>query len=360
MKLGARIFKTGLAVMLSLYLAIWLQFDSPVFAALTAAFAVQPSIYRTFQTILDQVQANVIGAIIAVIFAVTFGHEPFVIAVVIVITIALILKLKLDTSTISIALVTIIVIMESPVENFVDFATDRFLLIMLGVVSAFLVNLVFIPPRYETKLYHKIVKNTEDIIQWLMLFIRRDANPQSLKKDLSRLNENLIKIDQLYLFYKEERNYFIRTRYAKARKIVLFRQMVATTKKAFTVLKNLERRSDYLHYLPDETQALIENQLHLLTTYHDRILLRYIGKVSPQCDHQINDELNEGKSALTDAFMAHYQDDNVDADAWSHLLPAISQLIEYQEQLEHLDHLVDSFFNYHQKANKVQINEMDE
>ena len=59
---------------------------------------------------------------------------------------------------------TVIIIMESPAENFVSFATDRFLLIMLGVLTAFIVNLFFIPPRYETKFYQSMLKESRQFV----------------------------------------------------------------------------------------------------------------------------------------------------------------------------------------------------
>ncbi|WP_096201659.1 FUSC family protein [Bacillus sp. FJAT-45350] len=355
MKLGARIFKTGLAIMLSLYTAMFFDLHPPMFAALAATFAVQPSIHRTFQTILEQVQANVIGAVLAVIFVLTFGHEPFVVGVVAVLAIAIILKLKLEATTIPLAIVTVIIIMESPAENFIEFASLRFALVLIGVFAAFIVNLFFIPPRYETKLYHKIVSNTEHIIQWIMLVTRKDANRKALKKDISLLNDKMIKIENIYLLYKEERNYFMKSRYGKARKVVLFRQMLFTSKKALMVLKNLERRENEYSQMPETLQTLIEEHLQRLTTYHDRILLRYAGKVTTQPTDEVLAEFENGKKALTDSFMDLYPN-GIEREAWTHFLPIISQILEYHEQLEHLDHLVDSFFSYHQAENKVKVN----
>lgn len=360
MKLGARIFKTGLAIMLSLYLAIWFNIEPPMFAALAAAFAVQPSIYRTFQTILEQVQANVIGAVISVIFVMTIGHEPFVVGLVVVLAIAIILKVKLEPSTIPLAIVTIIIVMESPADNFVEFATGRFMLIILGVLAAFIVNLLFIPPRYETKLYHKLLKAGEDINQWTMLFIRHDADHRALKKDLTRLEEVMIKIDNLYLLYKEERNYFQKNKYGKARKVVLFRQMLVTTKKAFSVLKNLERRSEELNQMSEKTHKKFEQQLDYLTAYHDLILLRYVGKVHSRRTEELVEDMNQGKEKLMTYFISLREQPCISHEQWLHILPIVSQMVEYQEQLEHLDHLVDSFFNYHKNENEVKVQEPEE
>ncbi|WP_227938030.1 FUSC family protein [Alkalihalobacillus deserti] len=360
MKLGARIFKTGLAVMLSLYLAMWVGLEPPMFAALAAAIAVQPSLYRTFQTILEQVQANIIGAVVAVIFVMTFGHHPFVVGLVVVLAISIILKVKLEPTTIPLAIVTVIIIMESPATDFIQFAAGRFTLVISGVLSAFIINLFFLPPRYETKLYHQLSKATEDINQWTMLLIRNAADHRALKKDLNRLEEKMVKLENLYLLYKEERNYFMKNKYSKARKVVLYRQMLITAKKSLFVLKNLERRSEELSIMPDETYKKFEKQLDYLTAYHDRILLRYIGKVHSSHSDELIEKMNIGKEELMNYYFSLQNQACIDYNQWLHLLPAVSQMIEYQEQLEHLSHLVDSFFTYHQEHNEVKIEALEE
>ena len=69
MKLGARVLKTGVAIVFALFLAELLNLPSPVFAGIAAIFAIQPSIYRSYLTILEQIQGNLIGATVAVIFS---------------------------------------------------------------------------------------------------------------------------------------------------------------------------------------------------------------------------------------------------------------------------------------------------
>ena len=67
MTLGARILKTGIAIVLALFLAQLLNAPTPVFAGISAIFAIQPTVYRSYLSIIEQVQGNIIGAIIAVI-----------------------------------------------------------------------------------------------------------------------------------------------------------------------------------------------------------------------------------------------------------------------------------------------------
>src|SRR5690606_27204841 len=120
------------------------------FAGIAAVFAIQPSIYRSYLTVIEQVQANVIGAFFAVLFGMYFGNNAFIIGLTVVLVIAINLRFKME-KTISVAIVTVIAIMESPSEQFIEFASLRFLAILLGILSAFLVNLIFLPPKYEKK-----------------------------------------------------------------------------------------------------------------------------------------------------------------------------------------------------------------
>lgn len=359
MKLGARIFKTGLSITLSLYAAMFLNLEPPMFAALAATFAIQPSIYKSFQTILEQIQANIISAILAIVFVLTFGHHPIVVGAVVILVIAINLQLKME-SIIPLAVVTVIIIMESPTGDFIVFASNRFFLILIGVFSAFIVNLLFIPPKHETQLYHKISDSTENIIKWIRLLTRHDAQQKMLKKDLSRLKESMVKINNLFLLYKEERNYFKKRQYAKARKVVLFRQMLATANKALTILKSLNRRENELHHMPEQLQILIRDRLDYLTNYHERILLKYVGKVKTQTTDDCLEEVCSGKEKLTDLFMNFYKAQEIDQDDWLHIFPVIAQIVEYSDQLEYLDKLVTSFFAYHTEENEVNIKEKED
>ncbi|MGY4690534.1 FUSC family protein [Salibacterium sp. K-3] len=355
MKLGARIFKTGLAIIAAIYAASWAGLEPSFFAAISATFAIQPSIYRSYQTILEQIQANVLGAVIATVFALAFGHEPVVTGAAVMLAISIILKLKLESSAISLALVTIIIIMGRPAESFLLFALERFSLVMLGVLAAFLVNLLFLPPKYETRLYYKISDLTEEVIRWTRLILRHETNQHSLKKDIPRMNESTVDVENLYLLYKEERSYFLRYSLAKARKLVLFKQMIAALKRIFAILQSMDKYENEWNHLPAEMQKQIKTQLDHLMNYHDRILLRYIGKVNTQLPEEMEEEITKGKTLLTENFMRIYENNEINRDEWFHVLPVIAHIMEYHDHLEHLDRLVESFFSYHKEDNTVQV-----
>ncbi|SDY34510.1 Uncharacterized membrane protein YgaE, UPF0421/DUF939 family [Evansella caseinilytica] len=358
MRLGARIFKTGLAVTLALYAAAWLGYTSPAFAALAAFFAVQPSVHRSFILIRDQVQANILSALLAIIFVLAFGHEPFVVGVVVMLVIAIHIKLKKET-IIPLAVVTAIAIMGTPTDDFINFAMERFLLTMLGVFAAFIVNLIFLPPKHENLLYHKIVNTNEQIIQWIRLLTRNDADVKTLKKDMNKLAESVAKIDNIFMLYKEERNYLRKNEYARLRKVVLFRQMIHSLRTALSIIKSLDKYENVLQQFPEEMQAIIRSQLDTLTNYHERILLKYTGKVKRQTTEEDFNEVHQRKRQLTDFFHTVYEDSLSHRNSCIHFFPVISLIIEYSEELERLDRLEDGFFKFHREENEVNIREKE-
>lgn len=353
MKLGARIFKTGIAVTLALILANIMHFPSPVFAGISAVFAMQPTIYRSYLSLVEQVQANIIGAFFAIVSVLLFGHNPFIVGLTAILVIALCLQLRLE-STISVATVTVIAIMEYTETNFIQFAIVRFSTIMLGVLAAFIVNLIFLPPKYEKKLYHSIAENTEAILKWIRMNIRHASEHHVLKEDIEKLKENMIKLDQLYLMYKEERIYLPKNRYQKSRKLVLYRQMITATNRALDTLKVLHRLENELYHMPAEFQQTVRAQLDCLLHYHEQILLKFIGKAKFQQQSEIANEAYHEKKRLVEAF---YQYNNRGNE--HHLFVLIGTIIAYGEQLEHLDKLIDSFQQYHKNAESLELSDQE-
>ncbi|WZX99250.1 aromatic acid exporter family protein [Bacillus sp. FSL W7-1360] len=340
MRLGARILKTGLAIVLALYLANWCGITPPTFAAIAAAFAIQPSLFRTMRTFGHQVQANLIGAIIGVIFVMTFGHEPVVVGVVVMLAIAIFIRLKLEAAIIPTAIVTIIIIMEAPEEQFLQFASERFLLVLIGIVSASLVNLAFIPPRYEKKVYEQMSTTTDTLLEWMNLLARRDADTVALRSDMRVQKDNLHKTQDLFALFREERNYFRAKTFGQRRKVVVFRNMIVACEKAYNVVEGLEMRAEDYAHLPSGIQNSVEEHVAALTDYHHRILLHYNGKVNAHAPDKYMSEIEAGQTSLTNLFVTLYEETAFDLSQWHAFLPAIAAIIEYQQALAHLDALV--------------------
>ncbi|MDN3428872.1 aromatic acid exporter family protein [Microbacterium sp. APC 3898] len=349
MKLGARILKTGVAISMALFLASLLELPSPVFAGVAAIFAIQPSIYRSYLTLLDQIYGNLIGAAIAITFVLTMGSNYLTIGAAAILAIVLLLKLKLE-NTVSLTLVTIIIIMDSHSADFMTFASLRFGTVLLGILSAFFVNLIFLPPKYETRLFTSIHEVSEEVIRWIRVSIRHASDHVSVKEDIDKLTEKLVKVDQWYSFYKEERSYTKKQQYVKARKLVLYRQMIATSKKSLEVLKRLNRFENEMMELPEHFHMMVQERLESLASYHEQLYMKYVGKMRPEHSEGSGAEAIMKRNEVMTIFvkeinLAH--EENEDEFSVYHLMHVLSAILDYEEQLEHLDLLIIAYLNYH-------------
>ncbi|CRK81751.1 FUSC family protein [Neobacillus massiliamazoniensis] len=348
MKLGARILKTGIALVLSLYLAQLLHSPSPVFAGIAAIFAIQPTIYRSYLTIIEQIQGNIIGAVLAVIFVLLLGNHFIVIGIAAIIAIIINLKLKLE-NTIGLSLVTLVSIMETQGGNFIQFAEIRFSTIMVGVFSAFIVNLFFMPPKYEKKLFFSISSTTEEMIRWIRMSTRHDFGHQNLKRDIEKLKNNINKMGQFYMMYKEERIYFKKNTVDKSRKLVIYRQMITANKKGLDTLRRLHRFENEILHLPEKFQLSIQEQLDCLIYHQEHLILRFSGKIpNPPVAGEGIVCLN--KKELFDLFLIHQKEfSEHENPSLYHMMQIVASIIDYGEQVEHLETLISSFHSFHQK-----------
>ncbi|MFC7064229.1 FUSC family protein [Halobacillus seohaensis] len=354
MKLGARMMKTGLAVAVALYAADLLGFINPLLAAIAAVFSIQPSIYRSYQSIVEQIQANIIGAVIAIIAVFTLGNDPFIVAFAIIIVIGVTMNLKMNENTISLAAVAVIALMDSTDQTFIYFAASRFSSMILGILAAFLVNFLFMPPKYETRLFTKIDSATNDILQWLRVTTRQLSDEPALKYEITRIQDNIRWLDHTYLLYSEERTYFKGSRFSKGRRLVLFRQLITTTKKSFDVLKAFNRLEHKIEHIPDEFQDALIGELDKLINAHEKIVLSLKGRIKQTHKQSLRQVEEPNIPMVVERLMKVYEESN-NSDKLV-FLPLASQLMEYYHQLEKLKRLLKSYQKYHPNT-YIQTNE---
>lgn len=157
---GRRTIKTAISVMTSLFIANLLGLEPAVFAAVAAALSIQPTNKRSLRYAVEQVQANIAGAIIAVVISVFFGVHLYTVALAIIIVITLTNLFKWKDS-IPLSIVTVIFIMEAPTEDFLLYSWNRFLITFVGVAVSGIINVTLLPPKYVTHLrrhYEKALK----------------------------------------------------------------------------------------------------------------------------------------------------------------------------------------------------------
>jgi len=197
---GRRTIKTAVSVMVSLFVAGLLGLDPAVFAAVSAALSIQPTNERSLRYAVEQIQANVVGAAVAIAMALLFGVHLYTVAfaIMIVITLTNLFKWK---ESIPLSIVTVIFIMEAPTDDFLYFSWNRFMVTFVGVVISSIINIVLLPPKYVTHLrWHY-----EQALKILVVYYSHWQSEGFFRlKEMNELKDIIKKTDQFERWMKEQ------------------------------------------------------------------------------------------------------------------------------------------------------------
>ncbi len=310
----------------------------------------QPSVKKSFIELRDRVFANTIGGVVAIVMVIMFGNSFIIISVATALLIALLHQLKLN-NVIGLSAVTLIVIMLSADQHIIFNSTLRVMATFIGVGIAFLINHFILPPNYEKKLYNLNNTMTDDITRFIRLSLRKNAQHSLMLTDLRNIEKSLTDMKRMLSLLRD--GYWIKgfrkKGYSVTRLLVVYRQMIRTTEAAFVLLKTLHRSEHVFNHFPDELRALLRERLETLMSAHEQIILKWNGRVQPG-------EVNfiAYKSDLRVKFMdsffneasleSYLKNDYGHSNTVIHLMSAV---LEYEEQLQHLNILVTSFKSKH-------------
>ncbi|WP_423406807.1 FUSC family protein [Heyndrickxia sp. MSNUG] len=344
--LGPRVLKTGLAVVLALYITKWLGLEPPVFAAIAATFTIQPSIYRSWKQVMEQFQANTLGAIIAVSSIYLFGNSPIVIGLVMVIVIIISLKLKMEGS-ISLTLITVLVMMSSQEFQGIVAAGNKFIIVLVGMGSAFLVNLIISPPNYNKNFSEKMDSSFRTMSLLIRTAISNELTEKTFQNQWSQLKKDVSKLEDLYKTLDEEREKISKLKPLDVREIVVFKQMLACLQQGLKLLDIIE---DHFFQSRPEIEETREFDHHLeeLINYHEMILLKYTGKIK---DIDKADLLEESGQ-----FLEGIMEDTIyEREHKLRLVIIGSVIFDYAFQLERLNDLIDQYQKKKQHVEKASL-----
>ncbi len=361
LKLGARILKTGIAIILAVSIASLLPGSTGMVtvAGIAAVVAMQPSVYRTFKTIVDQFQGNVIGALLAVTMVTIFGNNVIIMGATVILLIALLFRMNI-AHVATLATVTALVIMGQHNGSFYISAFYRFSLVMIGVISSFIVNLTFLPPKFETKIYYNSLNISTDIFKWFNLVLNDATEFNHVKQDLEHLRQRIVKLEQFLEFYKEERAFTKKQVFAQTRKKILFKEIVLSTRDAYDVLRRMNRYQNDLVHLSHSLLLQIKLEIDELTQFHEQILISITKKAKFDVSHDQQFVPNPLKKDIMTAFQEEViHNPNPCGFSYANIMHIISSLEEYRYNLEHLDRLRVSYFKYHATDPDIDIIEED-
>ncbi|WP_172252681.1 aromatic acid exporter family protein [Saccharibacillus deserti] len=334
MNFGARMLKTGIAVTLALYLTMLLNLTPPVIAAIAAIFAMQPTIYKSWTYFLDQLLTNTLGAVIAVTAGRLLSSEPIAVGLTCIVVIMICLKMK-RADTIGLTLVTVIAVMEASGQW--DFALNRFLISVIGIFAAFIVNVLVLPPKPKEQFIGQI-QSTFNQLSLLMRTAVSDEIKESVFRDEQKALEGSIQsLTEKYNLLEEDQHKRKRPSYTESRHLVVYKQMLRTLNKGSEVVQAVEE-----HYFPAartfRLDQLFDEQLEYMIKYHEHVLLKFEGKLKP--DDQPWQNLEEENERFAAAMKEYLQQQE---GSTMRLTIVAAEIHAYGYQLERLNRLVEHY-----------------
>lgn len=277
MVFGARVWKTGIAVALSLYISAWLQFNPPVIAAVAAIFAMQPSIYRSWRYFLDQLQSNILGAVLALLAGMFFSNNVIAIGIICIIVIILSLRMGRE-ETIGLTLVTVVAVMEASGEW--RFALNRLLLSLIGIACAFIVNILFFPPKPKEQFAVQIQSIFSKMSLLLRTVISNEMKESVFRDEKEALRGGLKSLSDKYRLMEEEIKKLKgkRNGFRRIRELVVYKQKLLVMYKGLEVLDAVDEH----YFQAARTEAIddyFDQHMEKLIKFHEHVLLKFDDKL---------------------------------------------------------------------------------
>ncbi|PLT33187.1 aromatic acid exporter family protein [Bacillus sp. V5-8f] len=337
MVLGARVLKTGIAVTAALLICSILNLQPAVFAGVAAIFTIQPSVYRTWRHLLDQVITNIIGALAALFSIYFLGDSPIMIGLVMILVISLCLKLKME-STIPLTLVTVLAIMSAPANENLEFIFNRCLIIFVGIACAMVVNFAILPPKYKQNYLDKVNSAFTNLSLLLRTAVSNEMKEKSFQEHHEKLLSDIGKLEEQFKLFDEERGNLVKLNELDVREIVVFKQMLKTIKQAEQVLENINE-----HYFQsranDDEDEFFDQQLEELIKEHEYVLLKFEGKIKAEESDFENDMMKKSEAFFEQVLHNYLQN----KEQKFRLMIIASSIVEYSYHLRRLNQLIGQF-----------------
>ena len=137
--------------------------------------------------------------------------------------------------------------------------------------------------------------------------------------------------------------------------------MITTYKKSLELLHRLHKHENELASLPEQFRLMIQERLDFLLTYHEQLLLKYTGKLKPEHSQWAQNEEYLQRNEVMEIFikqiaLAQELEDEQEFSSY-HLLYILSRILDYEENLEHLDTLIVSYRSYHSEEKNINLEE---
>lgn len=195
---GHRIVKTAVAIMLTAFICIWLEWP-PVFAVITAIVTLEPTVTDSIKKGIVRFPASAIGSFYAVLFISLFGNSTLTYTLAGTLTIITCYRLKLHAGLL-VATITSVAMIEVIHDQFMMAFFIRLGTTSIGLVVSTLVNMFIFPPNYQ-----KVIEQHLQLIRSnIGDVLRSEASLAKKQKQIVNIRKLLDKTKQFILYEVNE------------------------------------------------------------------------------------------------------------------------------------------------------------
>lgn len=328
--------KTGIAVTLTLVITSFFEMKLELVAAIAAVLAMQPSIMRSLTYLKEVVIGNSVAVIFSIIGIFLLGDHPLSVGAVVIISIAINVRLGLN-KTVSLTVLTIITIMLQSDGIDIPFIINRISLVVIGVISAFIVNALVFPPDHQKLLFKRIEDAVKQTLFLLRVIPNKTMSVPTIKDEDREVEKKIIKIKEYFDILVEERGrLFIRNKINFLRTIVIYRQMIRVLEKQYTLIQQMENNMAEIEEMGSGKIQVIKRLINEITNYSENVFLLYQNKIV--LDRDLQRETKNAMRLTINNLIEELQ--GSDYEKWTYVFPVANSLIELYGELDKLETFV--------------------
>ncbi|WP_342399521.1 hypothetical protein NST20_12255 [Weizmannia sp. FSL W8-0676] len=128
---------------------------------------------------------------------------------------------------------------------------------------------------------------------------------------------------------------------------------------SYIILKRLQQYKADIAGLPETFRSMLQEQMEYLVNEHEKMLLMFLGKVKAHA--QKCNTADKQRNELMDIFLQNLKDETFRTDLQSyHVMNLLALLVDYQEELEHLEKLITVSQTYHHEQSELNLDELED
>jgi len=377
-KIGPRVWKTGVAVMVALVVCQELNLPSQYLAVIAAMVSIKSSVSQSLLHAVHRSAATVIGGVIGVSMVLLWEPNPVTVGLAIILSILICLQLKMDEAIILTGISVAAVMLGSGESYILIYAGERLLVTLIGLFSGTAINLAFSPPQQENLLQQELDRLNRMLKYFYLYISQRFFDSSSYCQVADEKTEEIRcqfeEVRKIFFDLKEEIGYL-----SSLDKIKMYEKIISTFYLVFErilgiyqTVNNRSQRKINLDQVTPHYQEIINDSQQLLsvtlgimnslsgTEYTEQEVYRFASSYSSQGKNIINklkstinawhlaDENRENSTSLMEISTICYEIEQIFCYTvkLQELYEELSQLEKQQriEKKQKLSHKITGFF----------------